>query len=611
RNASSNSSYSYRNDRESAAERALKAYQSMDRPQTRGELACNLLTSTLPGMTETESTPQMIADAAVEFWKANRGKSKLDLLLVFLAEGNAREKQIASTALAKMPDEAARLAFEKHVLESEELTSLLDSVATYLKLRKAAAKDFFTRFSAALKAQLDGVDLDRTSGGYAIRQAGGVDKYLKKLSLLVGGESPRKLLIELAKAQKPDKQQIASLAATIAESSPDTFVPLYLEAAALANHLETRAAFLTALSRHAYNFRSNNEENLKETPVPATQLPHWTTLLEDNRPTSDGERIQSTAAEALERIHCSVSQEQVMGIYQVDPSACDELLLARARARVTGKAPTPLPAADKVPSARLDEILRQLAAAKPETVNDLAQAWTLDEKLAYQKWRNDPEHIAKIPASVLAARKLLATPPSAFEGQSVNPKSTEILQSLDLKLGTKIDADRLVALVGKLATESKAQSGLCIRLSCNSLNTGMIADADSAFAGSPGNSGQMMMYYLSDAESSLTNSEGDARVVIQWFNSNGRGRNNAMWKFAGTAVTPPETEPLEKFKETVGSLDQPTAQQLSLLITILHRDDLQKLEKLRTSHRNHENSGNSEDSETEDESDSMSILPSP
>ena len=48
----------------------------------------------------------------------------------------------------------------------------------------------------------------------------------------------QQLVLELAKAEKPDKQQISSLAETLMESSPDEFVSIYLEAAAKAPKAE-------------------------------------------------------------------------------------------------------------------------------------------------------------------------------------------------------------------------------------------------------------------------------------------------------------------------------------------------------------------------------------
>jgi hypothetical protein len=602
RNGSSRSSYSYRSNQETAADRALKAYQSMDRPQTRGELACSLLTATLPGMAETESSPQMIADAAMEFWKANRGKSKLDLLLLFLAEGNAQEKQIASTALAEIPEEAAHQAFEKYVLEGDGLTDSLDSVATYLKRRKTAAKDFFTRFSAALKSQLDGVDLDSVSGGYEIKQAGGVDKYLKKLSLLVGRESPRKLLLELAKAEKPDTRQINSLAETLAESSPETFVPLYLEAAASATHSKTRAAFLAALIHQAYDQESDNKEEMKETPVPPAQIPHWITLLGDDRTTPNGDQIRLHAAQVLEQYHSPATWERISEIYKIDPGAYNELVLARANSRLAGKSPIPLPDATKVSATRMAEMLKQLADAKPEAIHGLANAWPIEDRLAFKNWQEDPKQAATLPANVTAARKLLTAPVESPDDPPV-AQTKEIMRALKLEPGTKIDFDTVTKLAATIASETKTHSGLCLGLSEFPLGTGMTITADRAFSANSKFSNGYAHYLLSHAVSALNAPKTTAAVTLHCSSRTGRDMP-VIWTHDGTKIIPPDASTLEKFRETMTADDQ-NSSTVSIHLSVLHRDDLEKLAKLNRS-------GDSEDSDSSDEdSSSIPMLPPP
>ncbi len=578
RNASSSRS-SYSSSRESAADRALAAYQSMARPLTRGELACRLLASTLPGQDHAESGPQALADSTMEFWKAHRGKSKLELLLVFLAEGDPSQKQMAGQTLAEMPDEAAHLAFEKYVLESENLSSMVNSVTPYLKLRKAAAREFFTRFSAAFKAQLEGVDLDQISGGYQIKQAGGVDKYLKKLSLFVSGESPRKLVIELAKAEKPDIRQIRSLAGTVKETSPDQLVPLYLEGAVIATRLETRDAFLSALTIATYRYRSEGEADQKETPVPSAQIPHWITLLGDERPTAGGIQIRVLAAGLLEQFHSPTTIEVLYAINHFDPAAYSDLTLARAKDRVAGKPPTPLPDPDKVTPAHLNELLKQLAATKPEAVHDLVNSWPIEDRLAFQKWQNDPEHAEKLPASVIAARKLLITPVES-PGDPPVAQTTAILQTLELKPGAKIDYGLLTKIAGDLALAAKKQSGLAVNFTSSPLNTGFIVQAFHLFD-SPHKVREYYSQGIREMASEFEDSNTQAAVGIDW-DTEGSG-NRAIWKVNGQTVVSPEAGVLEKLREYLATLDRPETKEFLVTLSVLHRVDLEKLQKLQQS----------------------------
>ncbi len=605
RNASSGgrSSFShFGRSRESAADQALAIFQSMDRPLTRGELARRLLASTLPGEDRDEGGPQALADSAMEFWKAHRGKSKLNLLLVFLSEGDSSQKQTAATSLAAMPEEAAHAAFENYVLESDDLTSTLNSVTPYLKIRKAGAKEFFTRFSVAFKAQLEGVDLEQISGGYEIKGAGGVDKYLKKLSLFVSGESPRKLVLALAKAEKPNTQQIYSLAETVSESSPDQFIPLFLEAAVTATNVKTRAAFLSALSSQGRSPTHEDEkENEKDAPIPTAQIPHWKTLLDDERMMGDGRegsQIRNFAASLLEQSSSSIPQRQFYEIYQLDPVAASELTLTRAKDRIAGKSPTPLPDAEKVPPTRLEEILKQLVAAKPEAVHDLVKSWPLDEKLAFKKWRSDPENAAKLPASLVAARRLLL-PPTETSGGPPVAQTSEILKSLDLKPGTQVDYECITKLANSLALASKKHSGLVLIFANSPLETGVVINATRPLESSENRRGYEHQY-LSMGGSELKDPNTEAVVSLSWISE--RRRALANWKINGKTITAPEAELLENFKESMSSTDQPEARRFGVNLTVLHRDDLEKLTKLNQSSRE-------EDSESSDELPDLSELP--
>lgn len=582
RNASSSSSYSYGSNRASAEELALAAYKAMDRPLSRGELACRMLASTLPGEDHNESSPQALADAAIEFWKAQHGKSKLDLLLVFLAEGDSSQKSIAGNALAEMPEEAAHLEFEKHVLESDDITSTLGSVPIYLKLRKAAAKDFFTRFSATFRAQLDGADLDEIRGGYEIKRAGGVNKYLKKLGLAVGGESPRKLVLELAMAEKPDKQQIASLAETLLESSPDEFVSIYLEASVKATRLENRAAFLSALTRQAYMRHASAEEAPPEdSPVPPAQVPHWTALLGDDRLLPDGFAVSHHAAGALEQLHSPSSAQQAGVIYQIDPAVYPDLVLSRARERLAGKSPTPLPDGVKVSAPRLEVMLKQLADAKPETVHSLTQAWMIDEKLAFQKWRANPDNVAKLPTSVIASRRLLTTPVEIV-GSPSSAQATAIMRTLKLEPASELNYDAVTNLAATLAYDPKGHSGLCVGFTEAPLGTGTIFTAEQVFDPESKPSNSYSRYFLSQAESALSNSEADVAVTVNWTSPNGRWVPMA-WTRDATKVAPPDAAILEKFREAIAAREQAETKPISIFISVLHRDDLEKLAKLNLS----------------------------
>lgn len=571
----------------SEADLAIAAYESMERPMTRGELACRFLRSTLPGEDLSEADPEALAEAAVQFWKAHRGKSKLDLLLVFVTEGGESMKSTAMAKLAEWPDPAARTAFERLVLESDDATGYLSEVATYLKTHKATAKDFFVKYSAFLRSQLEGLDASelRSRSGYEVQQAGGVEPYLKKLSLFVGGESPRKLLRELAKADKPDKQQIRSLAETILESSKDEFVPIFLEACVSAKSAETRSEFLGAIftGTRERNQTDDEETDRKDLPVPASLIPGWTTLLKDDREIRDGTTVSYVTTYSMEQAYSRGTMDAFYQISQIDPDASRQLLKSRAEERLAAKPLTPVPDASKLPAGRLDELLKPLSSAKPEAVHELVEGWKLEEKCAYQDWLSEKENLPRIPASVLSARTILIAPKrSAKDAASTGDQ--DIAASLDLKAGTKLDFDRLVSTASKVASNVKDWSGLSLDASASPLNTGCVVSAVRVFDEKRGGKDDRSVRLVEEVLNSLQSSSGEEEgaVVIAWVDQERSSWKQVMWKVKAGKASPPSDEELQPLRMLFQSADQPDGSAPSLTLSALHRDDLEKLNKLRS-----------------------------
>lgn len=581
RNSSGGRHGFYFSSSESDEDRAISTYRAMDRPLSRGELACRMLASTLPREGSLDPyDAQSLADAAMDFWKNHHAKSKLDLLMVFLTEGDYSQKSAASTALASMPDEAAHAAFEKFVLESEEICSTLNTVATYLKLRKTAAKDFFERFSTAVKTQLNGVDLDQISSGYEIKRAGGVDKYLKKLSLFVNGESPRKLILALAKAEKPDTRQITSLGESLLESSPDQFIPVYLEAAASATHAATRSAFLDLIhSQVRYRgYRGRNEQDeAKETAVPTAEIPYWKTLLEDDRKDPSGTPISETAAETLEARHSPGSVDPFYTLWALAPELSNKLILTRAMERIEGKPLSPLPNADKVTAAHLEELLKQLAATKPDAINELFKTWPIEDKLAFCKSLENSETTEKLPASYIEARRLVVAPDPP-RNTPPDESGLETLKSLNLKPGTRIDYDLVKNLAESLITSAKKHSSLVISIQPSELPipVGMHCTANRGLEARDKSRMRYLNYELRNLASQIENENIDSLVRMEIGSRHRGGSSNLDWKSANGTITAPDSDALGKLRELMQS-DQAS---FSLSICVAHRDDLEKINDL-------------------------------
>lgn len=88
-------------------------------------------------------------------------------------------------------------------------------------------------------------------------------------------------------------------------------------------------------------------------------------------------------------------------------------------------------------------------------------------------------------------------------------------------------------------------------------------------------------------------SEAEAVVEVSW--SSDRRGESAIWKINDKTVTPPEAAMLEKLREGLAVLDQPETPRIQIIISVLHRDDLEKLEKLNPTNSDEEEPETSEE----------------
>ena len=150
---------SYYSSNESPAALIRQRYQNLLRPTSRGEIATSLLTSVLPSGDSDEygnssqSDPDELSQAAIDFWKKNREKSPVGLASMYIGEGNDTQKSYASTFLSSSEDPAAHAAFEKSVLKSDDPVALASSVDEYLGARKVAGKPFADAYIIILQGQ--------------------------------------------------------------------------------------------------------------------------------------------------------------------------------------------------------------------------------------------------------------------------------------------------------------------------------------------------------------------------------------------------------------------------------------------------------------------------
>ena len=217
----------------SPEEAAQETYHRMMRPGSRGEFAAALLREVVPGIGDDadDTDLETLRSAAIDFWTQHRGKSPVELAAVYLASGNFMQKFGAAQFLAEHPDPAAHAVFESSVLASEDPASMHGLVEIYVERRRTAAKAFFDAYAKALRANIGNSSDDDpfSSRNGSLDDEKGVEKFLKKLSVKVGGVTLKEMVDDALKAppaaaaenngededDEEDESPIAALATTV------------------------------------------------------------------------------------------------------------------------------------------------------------------------------------------------------------------------------------------------------------------------------------------------------------------------------------------------------------------------------------------------------------
>lgn len=190
---------------------ATAQYAALKRPCSRGEIARKMLERTLPDA-ENELSSMSSSEVqaiAYQWWLKHRSDSPPQLVRHFFKEGNSQQQMIALVALMKSGDDGDAKVVEEFILKNEEPDEQTQMVTLYLKEKKGKAKPFFVSYSKILKEYT--ADLDEDEIDWQIRQAGGVDKFLKKLEVYVKNISPDKILADMRSGKLKGKEGLGML----------------------------------------------------------------------------------------------------------------------------------------------------------------------------------------------------------------------------------------------------------------------------------------------------------------------------------------------------------------------------------------------------------------
>jgi hypothetical protein len=411
---------------ESSDERTLRAYASLNRPSTRGEIARKLLTVTLPDPQDEldDADPDTIRELALEFWKQHKTASREELAAVFLRDGSRGQASQAATILASSSDPNAHKIFEAHILASDQAIGYFQEVQTYLKSRKAAAKPFLDSYSKLVRSQTSDDDMEDNEYRWQVKEAGGVAKILKQLESLVGGQSPRALAVQIAKGKPEDADAaIRTLTALLEDSSPTKHLFALLEGANAATDAGVRARFLGATLEVSWKDDVAEDEEdaaIVERKLTEPEAVIWRKMLADTREIPgrinrfSNEEEKSTVSElAASTFEYSISPRNYYKAMQIAPvlsKPVSAILAGQADARLSNKPVPPLPDASRVSEERLASIVSEAGTKPAAEIHPYLKTLTPDERAAWFDWHRNPGKIAD-PESVKGLRILVVEKP--------------------------------------------------------------------------------------------------------------------------------------------------------------------------------------------------------
>jgi hypothetical protein len=492
--------YSYGSNR-SAEEIAKETFSRMSRPSTRGELAVSIIEEVLPS-TDSDSDDadaETVQAMAVDFWKQHRNKSAIELAGIYLSGGNRGHRAMAGQFLSTHPEPAAHAAFEKAVLSSGEPAEFCSLVEVYLDARKEAGKPFFDAFAKQIREILpaeagdeDEDPFDGSQGSYEIKNAGGVEKYLKKLSLKVGGVPVKRLLEDALKAAPGEGEDgkdspLAALSDVIAKLPLPEALTLIGGAAPRASTPQLMELYGIVLTSIYSRNGGRDRTEPKKVDLPPELIALWKPLLARTEALPEkgefpkwarscGARTVGDGTALLMEVSAFPASGYAFRNFAATGSPGELLPFVKARVDTwsTGKEPPPWPDAEKVTAERGTEIEAKLAALSVKEIPPFLTTLSIEEKLwvadfvsGYGTDKEAPPALVELGQTVIDLKPY----------ESSLPHDAALLEKLGVGSGWRVDSASLEKLAARMAGEAKELSGSMILFYQAPMGLGLVATA--------------------------------------------------------------------------------------------------------------------------------------
>lgn len=379
---------------------AQSQYAAMARPCSRGEIARKVILKTLPDSeNELSALPSAeLQSVAYQWWLQHRSDTSSSLAKHFLETGNAGQKIMAVTALIKSNDDIDAKIVETYILGSENISQQHSTVEMYLKARRSKAKSFFAAYSKALKDEVGEVDKDDYQN-WQIKQAGGVDKYLKKFSIYVDDVSVEKIIADMRSGKLKPKEGMEMFSSVMEAGTFSKHLPELVSIARKLKDPKDLIAMTEELTKQASqehrHFKTQNKEDEYVAFLPAqfekSKL-DWVSLMDKDIKLPKNDSLLNTTNQAeiiagtIEAIYFPQNQEIIWQLYTVaGEERMRQILVDHIKRVITDGPHADFPNPDKVKEPTRKKIRKDISSLKPQQIGEYYEKLNLNEKLAWSE----------------------------------------------------------------------------------------------------------------------------------------------------------------------------------------------------------------------------------
>jgi hypothetical protein len=372
-------------------------FDSMNRPQTRGDVARNMLADVFVADEDYEPADlNELTEEILAWFEEHREQSTTDLADLYLRTGGWGEQNWVVGYMSKSEDPALVQALEEYLLETEDFSDKSRFVRQHILWNPEKTKPFFEKYrelfsgSSTAESFSDDDELDEISEFSTAEsfsdddELDEISEVIKELERIYSGGSIEEILDRVIRGETTLQDEKSLLRQRLSQLSPAGGITKLLEAATNADDVEFRRELIHMIAMGArfdlYNSLYNESYYVaeEEEPEPLSVEDHrdmWQELMQDSR-FAPGRRylprikVSILAAATVETLYNPNEAERVESVVSQLGDRGHEIIEKRARAILAGGEIPPMPNSTHVPGQRQDEILATLESSD---VSDLPE----------------------------------------------------------------------------------------------------------------------------------------------------------------------------------------------------------------------------------------------